>query len=102
MKKLVVLGAGAVAAAAASLTLISQADATPDQSGQTYAEAKAALTQAGYSVEVSSSFGDKLPQDECKVVRQQATAAAPFTGGGWAGAANKPRILLSLDCSQPK
>jgi hypothetical protein len=52
VKKLIVIGAGVFAAAVASLTLISQADAAPDQTGQTFAEAKAALTGAGYSAVV--------------------------------------------------
>lgn len=80
------------------LILTYQAGADPNESGQTFAEAKAALTRAGYTVEVSSSFGDK-PQDECRVIREETATAPGFAGGGWPGAGGQPRIMLSLDCS---
>jgi hypothetical protein len=98
MKKLIVIGASAFAATAASLAVISQAGAAPDQTGETFANAKAALTQAGYSVVVSSSAGDQLSRDDCIVVRQETTAASGFAGGGWPGAGKGNRVLLSLDC----
>lgn len=102
VKNLIVIGISALAAIAASLILISQADATPDQSGQTFAEAKAALAQAGFTAVVATSIGDQLPQDQCTVVRQETTTAPAFAGGGWAGADTTPRVLLSLNCNKPK
>lgn len=107
VKKLIVIGCGAAAALAASLVLIGEAGAAPDQSGQTFADAKAALTQAGFNPVVSTTVGDALPRDSCIVVRQQATTAAPFQGGGTKGvlgsANGNPRVLLSLNCNpQPK
>ncbi len=103
MKKLIVMGASAAAATVASLTLISQAGAAPDQTGETFAEARAALTQAGYSAVVSTSFGDQLSQDDCTVVRQSTTTAPAFAGGDVTGQGSKPRVLLSLNCNkQPK
>ena len=101
MRKLVVILAGVVAAVAASLIMISQAGAAPDQTGQTFAEAKAALANAGYAPVVSSSVGDKVAQDDCLVVRQQTTTAPPFVGGGVSAPSSKPRVLLSLNCDPP-
>ena len=103
VKKLIVIGAGVFAAAVASLTLISQADAAPDQTGETFAEAKAALTAAGYSAVVSTSIGGQLSQDDCTVVRQETTTASAFAGGDVSAPSAKPRVLLSLNCTkQPK
>ena len=110
MRKFIVIAASAFAAAVASLILISQADAAPDQTGQTFAEAKAALAQAGYSVVVSTTVGDQLSQNDCLVVRQETTTASPFSGGDWtggtdfgaSGTGSKPQVLLSLDCSKQR
>ena len=78
MTKLIVFAAGAVGAIAMSLTLISAAIGSPDTSGQTFAEAKAALTAAGYTVVVSTTVGDKLAQGDCTVIRQQDATGHPF------------------------
>jgi hypothetical protein len=42
-----------------SLTLVSEAGAAPDTSGETFGEAKVALSEAGYTPVVSTSVGDK-------------------------------------------
>ena len=107
MKRLLVIASTALAAAVTSLVVVSQAAAAPDQTGQSFAEAKAALSAAGYNPVVATSFGDKLPQDECTVVRQETTTAAPFQGGGTKGVVTtdngSPKVLLSLNCNpQPK
>jgi hypothetical protein len=102
-KKLIVLGAGALAASAATLTLMSTgvAGAAPDESGKTYSEAQAALKAAGYTAVVSSAVGDAVAQGDCTVTRQQTTMGSPFAGGGWRGAGGGgKKVLLSLDCSK--
>jgi len=108
VKKLVVIACSAVAAVATSLVLIAEAGAAPDQTGETFAQAKAALTQAGYDPVVFSAVGGSVPRDDCTVVRQQTTTATPFLGGagprgGMIQGNGNPRVLLSLDCSsKPK
>jgi beta-lactam-binding protein with PASTA domain len=103
VNKLIVFAAGAVGAIAMSLTLISAASGSPDTSGQTFAEAKAALTAAGYTVVVSTTVGDKLAQGDCTVIRQQDATGHPFLGGGWIGApSSKPTVRLVLNCSPTK
>jgi beta-lactam-binding protein with PASTA domain len=102
VKKLVVLAAGVLAAIAAGLALVSAgvAGAAPDTTGQTFAEAQAALKAAGYQAVVSTSIGDRVSQGDCTVVRQQTTMASPFTGGDVQTPNSSPRVLLSLDCSK--
>lgn len=107
MKKLIVITCSALAALAASLLVVGEAAAAPDQTGESFADAKAALASAGYNPVVSTSIGDALPRDDCTVVRQQTTLAPPFQGGGTKGVLNSgntnPKVMLSLDCSsQPK
>jgi hypothetical protein len=104
MKKLIIIVCGALAAVAASLTVVSQATAAPDQTGQTFGQAKAALS-GSYNLVVSSVVGDALPRDECIVVRQQATGiATPFYGssgphGVMINGSGNPKLMLSLDCN---
>jgi hypothetical protein len=105
VKKLVVVGAGALAAGAASLTLMSTgvAGAAPDVSGQTFSEAQAALKEAGYTAVVSTAVGDTVAQGDCTVVRESTTRASAFVGGDVTAPASTPKVLLSLDCStKPK
>jgi hypothetical protein len=104
LKKLLIVGAGALAATAASLTLASTGvagAAPPDTSGQTFSEAQASLKSAGYTAVVSTTIGDKVAQGDCTVVRQQTTMGTAFAGGGWPGKSSSPKVLLSLDCSKP-
>jgi hypothetical protein len=76
VKKLIV-GTGAIGAAALSMALFGTGVAAADDyAGQTYADASAAASDAGQSVVVAARVGDKLPQDECVVTRSQ---TAPFT-----------------------
>jgi hypothetical protein len=71
--KLVVFGAAAAGAGAASLALFSTgvAGASPDQTGKSFSEAQATLKTAGYTPIVSIAVGDKTAQSDCKVIRQQ-------------------------------
>jgi hypothetical protein len=103
--KLIVVGAGVLAAGAATLTLMSTgvAGAAPDVSGQTFSEAQAALKEAGYTAVVSTAVGDAVSQGDCTVVRQNTTTASSFVGGDWTGQGStaSSKVMLSLDCSTP-
>jgi hypothetical protein len=77
--KNLIVGAAAVAAAgASSMTLFSTgvAGAAPDMTGKTFSEAQAALSQNGYTAVAQVAIGDKVPQSNCIVMRQQ-----PLSGG---------------------
>jgi PASTA domain len=102
VKKLVVVGAGALAATGASLALVSTgvAGAAPDVSGKTFSEAQTALKQAGYTAVMSTAVGDTVVQGDCTVVRQETTVASPFVGGDVTAPKSSPRVLLSLYCTK--
>jgi hypothetical protein len=107
MKKLIIVACAAVAAFAASLAVAGQAAAAPDETGQTYAQAKAALA-GQYNPVVQSLVGDAQPRDQCIVVHQQTTVGTPFLGGagphgGMISGNGNPKVMLSLDCNpRPK
>ena len=69
MKKLIVLGAGPLVAAAASAELLGAgtAAAAPDVVGQKYSDAKTAIEDGGGTAVISSRFGDKLDEGDCIV-----------------------------------
>ena len=102
VKQLVVVGAAALAAGAASLTLMSTgvAGAAPDMSGQTFSEAQAALSKSGYQAIMATTVGGPIPQADCLVTRSEATTASPFVGGDVTAPSGKPKVLLSLDCTK--
>jgi hypothetical protein len=79
VKKLIVLGGGALAAASASMALFGTGVAAADDyAGQTYADASAAASDADQTVVIASRVGDRLAQDDCIVTSSQ---AAPFIHG---------------------
>jgi hypothetical protein len=61
VKNLLVLGAGAFAAVAVSAGLLGAGVASADDAvvGQTFADAKAALSQQGMSAQVATTVGDR-------------------------------------------
>ena len=64
MKKSIVLSAGSAVAASALMALFGTGVAAADDyAGQTYADAASAASDAGQSVVVAASVGDKLSQD---------------------------------------
>jgi len=72
MKQLIVLGTGGVGAMALSMALLcTGVAAAADYDGQTYADAAAAIEQAGDTPIVATRIGSQLPQDECLVVNSQ-------------------------------
>lgn len=88
------------ASAASTVILIScpvaAAQPTPNSSGQTYADAKEQLEQAGLTVIVSTTVGDKLPWAECLVVHQQ---LRPGALAGKKNEIDRTKVLVSLGCS---
>lgn len=78
MKKLIVVGAGAIGALAVSSLLGTGVASADDYAGQSYADASSAASDAGQSVIVASRVGDKVAYDDCLVTRSQ---TAPFTSG---------------------
>jgi hypothetical protein len=98
MNKLIVVAAGALAAIAVSLALNSTgvANASPDVSGKTLAEAWPILQQAGYTPVVSNAIGDQMSQSDCTVVRQQDSTPLPFGTKKYRLSQNT--VLLTLRC----
>jgi len=71
MKQLI-LGTGGVGAMALSMALLGTGvAAAADYDGQTYADAAAAIEEAGDTPIVATRVGSQLPQDECLVVNSQ-------------------------------
>lgn len=52
------------------------ATAAPTVTGQTYADASSALSNAGLKAVVASTVGDRLSRDKCLVVNQRAESIA--------------------------
>ena len=92
MKKLVVLGAGAIAATSIGLIsagLASSQPANPNQMnviGEPYFRAVKILKGMGMKTGPGVSVGDKLPQAQCMVSSQKM--------------AGQNKMLLNLDCSE--
>lgn len=87
--------AGVCASIALAGTVAAPANAAPDSSGKTYAEAKERLERAGYTVVVAATVGDKLPWADCQVYRQQ---MKPSPLAGKKNEIDRTRVLLSLRC----
>lgn len=75
MKKLILVGSGAIGALALSTLLGGGVAAADDYAGQTYSDASSAASDAGATVVVASRVGDKVEEGDCMVVRSQ---NAPF------------------------
>jgi len=79
MKKLFIIGAFAVGAGTALFGDTGVAVAAPsgasDVVGQTYADASAALSNAGMTASVGVVVGGTLPKDECIVTNMQVVSA---------------------------
>ena len=75
MKKLIVVGSGAIGALAVSALLGGGVASADDYAGQTYSDASSAASDAGQTVVVAARIGDKLSQGDCIVERSQ---TAPF------------------------
>lgn len=99
MKKLILIGAGSVASAAAAMTFVGNgvASAAPDVVGKTYAEASAAISEEGGTATIATRVGDRLAEEECLV-----TGAwdAPFYRAVSQGAEfAEGEVLVSINCN---
>lgn len=94
MNKILVVGVGVLGSAAVALTLGGGvASADDGVVGQTYADAKAALSQQGMTPVVASTVGDRKDWDNCIVT--SATPAAGIDGfGNQAGG----KMNVNLNC----
>lgn len=89
----------AVGSAAVAMVFVAagpaEAASSPTVIGQKYSDAKGALSSAGYSIVVSTTFGDETDRDDCLVVHQQDRTVAPPEN---TGASATKQTLLSLNC----
>jgi len=91
----------AAIAAATSIPLLGSgvagAATAPDETGKKYSEAVADLKKAGYTVEVSTTFGDQLPQSDCLVASQHNESQMKFGTKKYVTNESK-NVLVSLSC----
>ena len=97
MRKLIVIGSGAVGAGVA-LAFIGQGVARADDplsevTGKYYGQAKAVLSKAGLSPVVATRVGDLANDDKCVIDRIQ---PANFTNG--TGTASSKTVYVYLNC----
>jgi hypothetical protein len=99
VKKLIVLGGGAVVAASASMALFGTgvAAAAPDVVGQTYADALSAIEDDGATATVAVTIGGYLPRDECIVTN--AWDAPHIRDLGDAFGHVEDEVMVSLNCA---
>lgn len=97
MRKLIVIGAGAVGAAGVAMALVGQgvasADALSDVTGKYYGQAKEVLSGAGLTPIVATRVGDQATEDECVIDRIQ---NANFLNG--TGSAASGTVYVYLNC----
>lgn len=95
MKKLIVVGSGAIGALAVSALLGGGVASADDYAGQTYSDASSAASDSGQTVVVAARVGDKLSQDDCLVERSQ---TAPFASAN-DGAHVSDTVQFYLNCA---
>ena len=97
MRKLIVIGAGAVGAAGVAMALVghgvASADALGDVTGKYYGQAKQVLSNAGLTPIVATRVGDQVTEDECVIDRIQ---TANFMNG--TGIAASSTVYVYLNC----
>jgi hypothetical protein len=96
MKKPVVLGIGAIGAAAASFALFGSgtASATNEYAGQTYNDAAQAISDAGQSPVIATRVGSFLPTGSCVVTGSRSANFLDSSGTNPGGT-----VLLYLNCN---
>ncbi|MGH3676427.1 MAG: hypothetical protein ACRDU5_11945 [Mycobacterium sp.] len=100
MKKLVALGAGAVATTSFALVTAAVATSDPDDVssynvvGEQYTKAVTILKNMGYKASFGGSFGSDLPQSQCLVDSQKVIESTDASGQ------MAPKMVLMLDCTQ--
>jgi hypothetical protein len=96
MKKLSVYTVGAVGATAVSMAAFGTGVAAADDyTGQTYADASAAISDAGMKAVIATRTGDSLPEDKCVVTHAQ--QAAWIKGDDFSPVTDT--VLLDLNCN---
>jgi hypothetical protein len=95
VKKLIVVGSGAIGALALSMLLGGGVAAADDYAGKTYSDASSAASDAGQTVVVASRIGDKESEGDCTVVRSQ---TAPFASAN-DGAHVSNTVQFYLNCN---
>lgn len=94
MKKILAFGVGAIGSAAVALTLGSGLALADDAVvGQTFADAKAALSQQGMTAVVATTVGDRKDWDSCIV-----SSATPASGVDGFGNASSGKMNVNLNC----
>jgi hypothetical protein len=94
MRASYVLGIAVTAAAMGAVGGSGVASADNEYSGQTYAHAQQAITNAGLTSRVGSVVGDQLPTDQCMVAESRTVPAI-----GSSGATGSNIVVLDLDCT---
>jgi hypothetical protein len=96
MKKLSVYAAGTLGATAVSIVCFGTGVAAADDyAGQTYADASAAISDAGQKAVISTRSGDSLPDDKCVVTSSQ---TAPWIKGD-DFAPVTDTVLVNVNCN---
>jgi hypothetical protein len=95
VKKLIVVGSGAIGALAVSAFLGTGVAAADDYAGQTYSDASSAASDANQTVVIAARTGDKLAQDDCIVERSQ---TAPFASAN-DGSHVSDTVQFYLNCN---
>jgi hypothetical protein len=85
----------AAAGAATAVLSAGVAHADPNTVGQTWADARAAIQNAGLQGQVSARVGDRLSEDQC-IVTGQTKSAKPARGFG---PGSSSVVLVALDCN---
>jgi hypothetical protein len=94
------LGTGAMLVLSASAAIVfgsgvAQAVSAPNVVGEKYSDATAAISGAGLTPVLSTTFGDRNVKNDCMVVNQVSrTQAAPENSGG----SPTNQVLISLNC----
>lgn len=95
VKKLIVVGTGAIGALAVSALLGGGVASADDYAGQTYSDASSAASDSGQTVVVAARVGDKLDEGDCIVTRSQ---SAPFASAN-DGAHVSDTVQFYLNCN---
>jgi hypothetical protein len=95
VKKLIVVGAGAISALAVSAFVGTGVAAADDYAGKSFSDAASAAGDASLTVIVASRVGDKVSQGDCLVERSQ---MAPFASPD-DGSAVTDKVQFYLNCN---
>ena len=97
MKRLVIVGAGALTVSVLFTGLLANgvAAAAPNVAGDVYGDAKKKLSDAGFTAVVVTRVGDAVQDDKCVVDRVQDD---PSNVSGTGQKSSSKKALVSLNC----